>query len=430
MPYSLMLPLSYFLLGYLAISVPKEQSSARIFVPLGGNAWVEAADTEKIGELGLTDWRSPNATITSYVRLAKSGQVKVFLDGEITAGSTIKMMVGSRSATQTFKAGNETEHFLGEWKVARPGYLKIEFSGVKKTAATFGQIKGLILEGSAVDDSAAFVKNNQGNYFYWGRRGPSVHLNYPTEEGEDIEWFYNEVTVPDGQDVLGSYFMANGFAEGYFGMQVNSSTERRILFSVWSPFKTENPKSIPENQRITLLKKGRDVHAGEFGNEGAGGQSYLKYGWRAGQTYRFLLRGQPSGDSTTTYTAYFFAPEVGDWQLIASFRRPRTFTHLKRFHSFLENFLPETGNLGRRVYFGNQWVRTAFGQWIALTHAKFSADATARKGYRLDYAGGAENGRFYLQNCGFFDRYVNIGQEFQRKSIVNQAPGIDFVSLP
>ncbi len=430
MIHSLMLPLTYFLLGCLTISAPTELSSARIYVPLGGNAWVEAADTEKIGESGLTDWRSPKATITSYVRLAKSGQTKIFLDGEISAGSTIKMTVGNHSATQTYQAGNETEYYLGEWKVDQPGYLKIEFSGVEKTAATFGQIKGLILEGSAVDDSVAFVKNNEGNYFYWGRRGPSVHLNYPTDEKAEIEWFYNEVTVPEGQDVLGSYFMANGFAEGYFGMQVNSATERRILFSVWSPFKTDDPKSIPENQRIALLKKGKDVHTGEFGNEGAGGQSYLKYGWRAGETYRFLLRGQPSTDSTTTYTAYFFAPELGDWQLIASFRRPKTSTHLKRLHSFLENFLPETGNVGRRVYFGNQWVRTTSGQWTALTHATFSADATARKGYRLDYTGGAEKNSFYLQNCGFFDEYVNIGKQFQRKSIDNQTPGIDFVHLP
>ena len=31
--------------------------------------------------------------------------------------------------------------------------------------------------------------------------------------------------------------MANGFGEGYFGIQVNGPNERRVLFSVWSPFK-------------------------------------------------------------------------------------------------------------------------------------------------------------------------------------------------
>ena len=52
--------------------------------------------------------------------------------------------------------------------------------------------------------------------------------------------------VPEGNDVLGSYFMANGFAQGYFGIQVNSPTERRILFSVWSPFHTDDPSEIPD----------------------------------------------------------------------------------------------------------------------------------------------------------------------------------------
>lgn len=156
------------------------------------------------------------------------------------------------------------------------------------------------------------------------------------------------------------------------------------MFSVWSPFHTDDPKSIPKDKQILLLGKGKEVYSGEFGNEGAGGQSYLKYNWKAGNTYRFLLSGKPSGDSTTTYTAYFFAPEENQWRLIASFKRPKTHTYLKRFHSFLENFIPEMGDAGREVNFGNQWVKSASGKWTELTQAKFTADATARKGYRLD----------------------------------------------
>ena len=60
--------------------------------------------------------------------------------------------------------------------------------------------------------------------------------------------------------------MANGFGEGYYGIQVNSDTERRILFSIWSPFKTDDPNSIPDDQKIKLLKKGKGVTSGEFGN--------------------------------------------------------------------------------------------------------------------------------------------------------------------
>jgi len=219
--------------------------------------------------------------------------------------------------------------------------------------------------------------------------------------------------------------MANGFAEGYFGIQVNSLTERRILFSVWSPYKTDNPQSIPEEYKITMLKKGNNVHTGEFGNEGAGGQSYLVYPWKAGVTYKFLLRGQPQPDNSTIYTAYFFAPEENKWMLIASFKRPKTNTYLKNLHSFLENFIPETGDQTRMAIYGNQWVRDASGKWTAISSAKFTADQTARKRFRLDYEGGEKGNTFYLKNCGFFSPGTIIDSQFN----INQpstAPVIDF----
>lgn len=130
-------------------------------------------------------------------------------------------------------------------------------------------------------------------------------MKYELPKETDIEYFYNEVTVPEGNDVIGSYFMSNGFSGGYFGMQVNKETERRVLFSVWSPYETHNPKEIPEEYQIKTLARGEDVHIGEFGNEGSGGQSYLKYMWKAGVTYKFLTRIRPDGKGNTIFTSYF-----------------------------------------------------------------------------------------------------------------------------
>src|SRR5699024_6604038 len=150
------------------------------------------------------------------------------------------------------------------------------------------------------NSSIKYVKNNEGNFFYWGRRGPSVHLTYQMPKDSQAEWFYNEVTVPAGQDTIGSYFMAIGFDEGNFGYQVYSETEQSVLVSVWCPYDTNNHKEVPKDQRIKLVKKGGGVHAGKFGNEGSGGQSYLQYHWEAGNTYKFLLHGKPNGDGSTT----------------------------------------------------------------------------------------------------------------------------------
>jgi hypothetical protein len=223
--------------------------------------------------------------------------------------------------------------------------------------------------------------------------------------------------------------MANGFGQGYFGIQVNSPTERRVLFSVWSPYKTDNPEDIPEDQRIKLLKKGDGVYTGEFGNEGSGGQSYYKFMWETGTTYRFLLKGKPNGDGNTDFTAWFFAPEVNEWKLIASFSRPKTDTYLTRLYSFLENFHTTTGNVTRRANFSNQWIYTTKKEWLELTKIKFTADATARKESRMDYASGIDGDSFYLKNCGFFSETTPIDSYFHRNE-GGEAPVINLHELP
>ncbi len=110
--------------------------------------------------------------------------------------------------------------------------------------------------------------------FYWGRRGPSVHLSYQVPRALNLRYAYSEITVPEGQDPIGSFFMANGFGQGYFGIQVNGPKERRVLFSVWSPFRTNNPRDIPKDQRVVALASGPKVHVGEFGNEAGRRRQY------------------------------------------------------------------------------------------------------------------------------------------------------------
>src|SRR5687767_14843250 len=62
------------------------------------------------------------------------------------------------------------------------------------------------------------------------RAARSVHLWWPAPAA-DI--FYNELTVE--QSVPGSYFMACGFQQGYFGIQELGDGRKVVLFSVWDP---------------------------------------------------------------------------------------------------------------------------------------------------------------------------------------------------
>jgi hypothetical protein len=214
-------------------------------------------------------------------------------------------------------------------------------------------------------------------------------------------------------------------------MQVNSPTERHVLFSIWSPFTTDDPKKIPDSLKIKLLKKGSAVHAGEFGSEGSGGQSYLTYPWVAGKTYAFLIHAEADAAAkTTTFTAYFKPADQAEWQLVASFKRPQSGFYLKGLYSFLENFQPDMGTVTRKVFFGNQWIADTNGKWYPVNDATFTADATANINYRKDYSGGVEKNLFYLRNCGFFSDFTTIKTSLNRQPSGTAEPKIDFNKLP
>ena len=117
------------------------------------------------------------------------------------------------------------------------------------------------------------------------------------------------------------------------------------------------------------------------------------------------------------------------WRLIASFKRPSTFTYLKRLHSFLENFDPETGSINRKVLFSAQFIADEKGQWQEVNEASFSIDQTGRKNFRKDYYGGVQDKSFILENCGFFNKYQLPGTSLNR-AYSGKAPSIDLTSLP
>lgn len=422
----------------LAILIPlllaaAEVRSAEWTVPVGGNAFRTAPEPGGSGvrrDGGLA-WRDAEEVFSVYFHVDRPATLDLALLTRSAADeSTLVVRVGEKRFTVRIQGGELTTYELGQIEVAEPGYVQVEIQGEERAGRQFGEIRDLVVTSETADLKLAFVKSNEGNMFYWGRRGPSVHLNYVVPQDLQVQYAYSEITVPVGEDTIGSYFMANGFGEGYFGMQVNGPQERKVLFSVWSPFQTDNPREIPEDQRVIRLASGPEVRVGEFGNEGSGGQSFLVYPWKAGVTYRFLTEVKPDGPESTRYTSWFGDKSAGEWRLIASFRRPQTSTHLRRFHSFLENFNPAYGHIGRRALHGNVWVRDTEQQWHECTQARFSVDATGRGGHRLDFTGGAERGQFLMRNCGFFSETGRPGDVFTRDSTAADKPDIEFDALP
>jgi len=261
-----------------------------------------------------------------------------------------------------------------------------------------------------------------------------VHLRYDLPDSVETEYFYNEIYVPKDQDVVGAYFCAMGFSGGYFGMQVNSDDERRVLFSIWSEYNSDDPSEIPEEYKVSLIRKGEDVYVGEFGNEGSGAQSYLRFMWESEKSYKFIVQAKPINAETTMYTAWFNdSSSPNAWILIASFEKPKVSTYFKGPYSFSENFIPELGYQERYCLFSNQWACDANGNWMEQTRGTFTADATAANENRMDISGGlgidGDRTKFFLRNCGFFSDRVAPGTEFDRESS-GALPPVDVSLLP
>lgn len=419
--------ISFVILLQLSFQV-QVKAQNQVIVPTKGNSWVvnKAPQTSNILNNNMSGWINKKDVIRTYFYVQKACKLNVEIEAFVGSGSSV-ICVSSGKLNKQLTINNSTANTfpIGTLEIKNAGYYFIDIQGVSKTSKSFGSVNNILLSGEADKSFIKFVDQD----FYFGRRGPSVHLAYELPNNmQDVEWYYNELEVQKGQDVIGSYFMANGFGEGYFGMQVNSSNERRILFSVWSPFHTDDPNSIPEAEKIKLLAKGKKTRTGEFGNEGSGGQSYMIYNWKPNVRYKFLLRGRPEGNNSTTYTAYFFDPEIGEWQLVASFNRPKTNTYLKRFHSFLENFIPDYGAVTRQCGYYNQWVADKEGNWNQVTGATFTYDATAHAQRRFDYAGGVSNKGFFLKMGGFFNENTKFRTALQRPENP-QKPMVDFEKL-
>lgn len=411
----------------------KETFTVTNTVPVYGNAYITTpgGQVKVDNAAGIRNWSVSSAVVSMWFRVGRPGTLHLALYGTSAMSSTIEATVNGETMTATALKPTADTVILGKTEIAEAGYVRVDLKGVKRSGVDFGQYSALKIGGSATEgtgnEKVTYVPT-EGDWPYWGRRGPSVHMKYDISGLSNVRCFYNELTVPEGMDPYGMYAMANGFTGGYMGMQV-AGDGRRVLFSVWSTYTTDNPNEIPDEYTVEVVRKGAGVTAKEFGGEGSGGQSFLPYDWKAGETYKFLTEvvHDPASNSTT-YTGYFCGHD-GVWRLITAMRQPHPSakTYLNP-HSFLENFQVDYGWIPRRVDYNNQWAMTADGVWHELKKGTFTNDSTAQNGIRLDYAGGADENGFYLRNCGFFNDKTDYGTVFTRTTPGVQ-PDVDLEAL-
>ncbi|HEX5051057.1 MAG TPA: DUF3472 domain-containing protein [Planctomycetota bacterium] len=308
---------------------------------------------------------------------------------------------------------------LGQLGTTTPGYHRITLETTDSSPLL--ALHSLELSGPAATGARASTVER--------RNASSVHLGYdvPPAHRDDIEWFYCEITPRT--DPLWTYYMATGWHRGYFGMQVNSPTERRLIFSVWDAGdEAKDRDKVADDDRVQLVAKGEGVHVDGFGNEGTGGHSHLVHDWNVGDTFRFLVHARPDG-THTTYTGWFWFAETREWRLIASFRAPKDGGRLRGLYSFNENFSGANGDLRRDCEFGNVWARTHTGEWLPLRSARFTHDGHGSS-ERLDRSGGVRGARFYLRNGGFDAASTRAGTRMQIQAAPGTPPAVEEMPTP
>jgi hypothetical protein len=360
---------------------------------------------------GLSRWNDPATTISWFGELKHTGTVSCAVSLKLpeTTSSKLRLTVAgqSRDTEISGKGSEEVSVSFGDFQVPASGYQRFTLSSLNATGVPAGDVVGLVLGGPAVVDAHFNLKPR--------RNAASVHLMYPVATGTKVEAFYCEATAVE--EPLWTFYMVCGWHRGYFGMQINSPTERRIIFSVWdSGSEGVDRKKVAAEDRVTLMAKGDGVYSGDFGNEGTGGHSHLKYFWKTGEKQRFLVTAKAVDASHTVYSGYYFHPDSHRWMLISSWRAPKDGGLLRGLHSFSENFGGDNGHLRRKALYGNQWIRLTDGDWTELTTAKFSHDATG-KADRLDRFMGVENGQFFLSHGGFVPGSSAYGETFNRPAL-------------
>lgn len=382
---------------------------------------------------GIIGWEDPAQSARWFGSFKQAGGLSVKVRLNLLPGTTAKfrltventareVTVGvpvSAGGTGTGTGGAVAADF-GTFTLTKSGYHLFTLTDLNPPGHPPLAVEALELEGPAVAGAHFNLKER--------RNAASVHLGFETPAGAEITAFYSEVTAVE--DPVQTYYMACGFSRGYFGMQVNSPTERRIIFSVWdagSGSTAIDRTTVAAENHTSLLAKGAGVQASVFGNEGTGGHSHLKYNWKTGTVQKFVVTAQPQG-SFTDYTGYWFHPEANQWKLLARFHAPQDGKYLRGLYSFSENFSGETGHLVRKARFGNQWIQTSGGPWSELTSTAFSHDATGKTD-RLDRFMGVEDGQFFLSHGGYVDGFTAFGQSFTRPG-GGKAPALTLPAVP
>jgi hypothetical protein len=368
-----------------------------VSVPVGG---VETRDV-------VSDWKDKNASVV-WIVYQTPGNYELFFKTIVNANKKLHFEL---KISGTYKdsglnpidkeivfdgTGKEDSLLSAKINVPKTGYFRYELKPVSDPDDAI-IIKSLVFKSST---PGAHV--NHTDY----QSSPSVHLSFSTTDTttKQYNWIYEEILVPKGGDPLATYYMSLGFFRGYMGIQTNSPTERRVLFSVWDSKDAEKDKSITVHDYVSLVDKGEYTTVNSFGGEGTGGQSYVKTAnWKTEVPVKFLMNILKQDNNSVIISAWY-KTEGQDWIYVATWRAPKEQKVFNGFYSFIENFGYPNGQQRREAYYYNAWGKdVGTNKWVNFNKVRFT-NTDGKEGQRVDFEQGVSAkfpDRFYMSSGGY-----------------------------
>lgn len=154
-------------------------------------------------------------------------------------------------------------------------------------------------------------------------------------------------------------------AGGYCGIQDNTPTERRTIFSIWDTSPTLHPK---------VTEAGPHTIFGRFGGEGEGGHTHRVWNWKTNTTFQFFVHKEAGAETNTTDARYYvYDPAAQQWLHLATISSPNG-GHLSvatlggGVNSFLENFSGRDRSAPRLALY-RLWLGPSVNDLHCLTRA-------------------------------------------------------------
>lgn len=402
-------------------------STNKAYVEPAGSGFTNSGGT-------ITSWSNLNKSAVWYL-YQKAGTYDLNIDIKATVSATARQLELSCAPcydlgfdavkdTLVYKGNNKRDTISGvRVVIPQTGYYRYE---LKPLASMTGVTIYPLSFYSFTKPGVETMPEVHGTDYL---SSPSVHLSFSSTASttKEYNWIYEEIMVPQGYDPLYTYWMSLGFFRGYMGIQTNSATERRVLFSVWDSVDTDTNPDASKDSLVSLVDKADYVTANGFGNEGTGGQSYVKTAnWKVDQPVKFLMNvrrdavktldGQGNvikTKPTIILSAWYCVDETEGWKYVATWRAPFDSRMFDGFYSFIENFGNGNGQQVRKGYYYNAFAKEyATGKWVSLNKVGFSHTDGA-VGQRVDYEQGVAPEypeRFYMASGGYTPTKLTANQ--------------------